>query len=183
MQYLNIAATALMVGQAVALPQGLDWSAIEDPTLAAVPSADIPVVAPEATAAATTVSYAPSAAAASVSAAVSANPSDTSLKIKKRVDNSNCGANTPADDDTSDAFLACTTYNDEANNAPTPSGYDLVYSAQAGSSQGVYGYMGYSVLDTYDTNTCASRCNSVKGCSSFNICKLTTALTPSENKD
>lgn len=31
--------------------------------------------------------------------------------------------------------------------------------------------MGFSILDTYDSELCGSRCDSVKGCSSFNLCK------------
>lgn len=170
MQYTKLAATAILAGTAVALPQGFDWAAIEDPTLEPVPSADIPVVS--AAASATTLSFEPSAAASSVSSAIQADPTDTSLRLRKRVDNSACGANAPQDGDTAEAFLANTAYPAAASNAPTPAGYTLAYQAQQGSSQGVYGYMGYSVLDTYDTQVCSSRCDAVQGCVSFNICRL-----------
>lgn len=170
MQYRTLAAV-LLAGSAIAnpVPQGLDWDAIEDPTLTKVAEPDIPVVG--AKIAQSTVAFAPSeVAAASVSAAVKSNPTDTSMKLKKRVDNSACGAKAPKDDDTAEAFLDDPTYPAAANSAATPKGYVAAYQNKQGSSEGVYGYMGYSILDSYDTQKCASRCEAVKGCVSFNTC-------------
>ncbi|KAK5112768.1 hypothetical protein LTR62_003866 [Meristemomyces frigidus] len=157
---------ALLTGAVVALPQGIDWAAVAD--LAPVPTASIPVVA--AAAQQTTVTFVATAAAQSVSAAVQASPSDTSLKMVKRVDDSGCPASAqPASGDTATAFLSNPEFAALANGAVTPAGYSLAYSNQAGSSQGVYGYMGFSVLESYDTQTCSSLCDAVEGCSSFNI--------------
>ncbi|KAK4561353.1 hypothetical protein LTR86_004670 [Recurvomyces mirabilis] len=162
----SFSVAALVVGAVIAtpVPQGFDWDAIAD--LAPVPSASIPIV--NAAAQQTTVSFAATAAASSVSSAVLAQPTDTSLRMVKRGDNSACAVQ-PSSQDTASAFSSNQDFAADANNAVTPVGYTLAYSNKAGSSEGVYGYMGYSLLDTYDTPTCAARCDSVQGCSSFNI--------------
>lgn len=125
MQYLTLAA-ALLAGNAMGnpMPQGLDWDAIENPSLPKILTADIPVVS--AVASQTVVPFEPTeVAAASVIAAVQADPTDTSMKLRKRVDNSACGANTPADGDTAEAFLANSAYPAAATNAATPDGYSV----------------------------------------------------------
>ncbi|WPH05110.1 Hypothetical protein R9X50_00801100 [Acrodontium crateriforme] len=161
MQYYALA--ALLAGAiASPLPQDLDWAAID--SLEPVPSADIPVV--NAAAAASTVSYAPAQAATSVAAAVQADPTDVTPKVKR--DNSAC-ATTPTSDDTDSAFTSNGDFSTAANGASAPAGYVQVYQNQAGSSQGIYGYMGYSVLPTYDVQQCSENCDAVLGCQSFNI--------------
>lgn len=166
MRYSALA--ALLAGAAIAspVPQDFDWDAID--ALDPVPSASVPVV--DAAAAQTTITFSATPAASSVISAVLADPTDTSLKMVKRVDNSQCAAAvTPSADDTADAFEANTDYSNAALTAPTPKGYVLAYANQTGSSEGVYGYMGYSVLDSYSTTTCSARCDAIVGCSSFNI--------------
>ncbi|KAK5707657.1 hypothetical protein LTR97_000195 [Elasticomyces elasticus] len=156
---------ALLAGAVIAtpVPQGFDFEAID--ALDPVPTASIPIV--DAEAAQTTIPFSATVAAASVSSAVQANPTDTSLKMAKR-DNSDCAIQ-PTADDTAEVFSANTAFSEAANSAAAPAGYSVAYTNQAGSSEGVYGYMGYSVLDTYDTATCAARCNGIVGCSSVNI--------------
>ena len=163
----NYALAALLAGTAIAtpFPQDFDWAAID--SLDPVPSASIPIV--NAAAAATTVSFNPVEAATSVSAAVIANPTDVTPKEKRDTDSTCCA--TPASDDTAYNFINDPDFSSAAINAQTPSGYEEIYSNQPGSSEGIYGYMGYSTLDTYDVETCSSRCDAVIGCQSFNICK------------
>jgi len=177
MQYFAIA--ALLAGAAVAspVPQELDWDAIAD--LDPIPTASVPVV--DAVAAQTTITFSATPAASSVLSAVLADPSDTSLK--KRVDNSQCAESVvPSDDDTADNFEATTAFSDAALSAGTPAGYTQAYANQDGSSEGVYGYMGYSVLDTYDTLTCSQRCDAIVGCQSFNICRSSILLLRVKSK-
>jgi hypothetical protein len=164
----SFAAAVLLAGAAIAspVPQDLDWDAID--ALDPVPTADIPIV--DAAAAQTTITFSATQAASSVSAAVIADPTDVTPKMIKRVDDSGCTVQ-PTADDTSDNFSSNSAFSTAASNAPTPSGWTLAYSNQAGSSEGVYGYQGYSVLETYDTTLCAARCDAIVGCSSFNICK------------
>lgn len=159
---------AVLAGAAIAtpVPQGLDFAAVD--AVQPKPEPTIPVF--EAKAAQTTVSFVASQAASSVVSAVLADPTDTSLKMAKRADNSGCTVE-PASGDTADAFLANPQYPAAANSAATPNGYSLAYQNKQASSQGVYGYMGYAVLDTYDVQLCSSKCDAVQGCSSFNICK------------
>ena len=72
--------------------------------------------------------------------------------------------------DTASAFLALSAFSSSASSAPTPSGYTNAFRNLQGSSQ-AYGYMGYDVLSSYDTNKCAQKCNAKSGCLAFNICK------------
>lgn len=69
------------------------------------------------------------------------------------------------------AFAANPVYGSIANAAPTPAGFTQVFSNLQASSQD-YGYLGYTTLTTYDTNSCAAQCQSITDCYSFNICKL-----------
>lgn len=167
----SYAALALLAGAAVAnpVPQEIDWSAVD--VLEPVAEASVPVV--DAEAAQTTVTYAATQAASSVSAAVMADPTKASPKKVRRSDNSGCDeAIQPAAGDTVEAFKSNDAFSQAAKNAVTPNGYYLAYKDQDGASEGVYGYMGFSVLDEYNVATCADRCNGVEGCSSFNICKI-----------
>ncbi|EUC41388.1 hypothetical protein COCMIDRAFT_8886 [Bipolaris oryzae ATCC 44560] len=56
--------------------------------------------------------------------------------------------------DTPEAFLAFSKFSDVANGAKIPEGYS---------------YMGYFSLSSYDTEACAAKCSTTKGCLSFNI--------------
>lgn len=156
---------ALLAGTAFAspVPQDFDWNAIDD--LDSIPNPDIPVV--NAAAEATHISYAPAPAASSVSSAVLADPTDSTLKVRD-VNNAGCSVQ-PASDDTAENWAATPSFSNVAAGAGTPSGYFQAYATQTGSSEGIYGYMGYDVLSSYDTNKCATNCNKITGCSSFNI--------------
>ena len=54
-----------------------------------------------------------------------------------------------------------------ANNAPTPDGYALVFHNLSASLQ-ASNYMGLYTLTSYDTLTCASKCDQAN-CSAFNV--------------
>ncbi|KAK4624866.1 uncharacterized protein CLAFUR5_05412 [Fulvia fulva] len=161
-------ATAFLAGCALAtpVPQDLDWDAIE--SLDPIETPSIPVV--DAKAAETTMAYVSAAAASAVASAVAASPEDSTITIAGRGiaeavprNNANC-TRQPAANDTPKNFSAR-----YSSNATEVSGYTTAYFNRNGSSEGVYGYMGYSVLDTYNPSQCAERCNANKGCSSFNI--------------
>lgn len=156
-------AVALLAGAVRALPQGIDWDAVENAN--PIPTPSIPVV--NAAAAATTIPVNAAAAVASVSAAVMASPSDTSLKVRR--DNTGCAVQ-PGPNDNPEAFLSNPAFQEAALTAQTPAGYELRYQNQTASSQGVMGYMGFSVLDSYSVPECQKRCEKARGCSSFNIC-------------
>lgn len=166
------AAAALLAGIAYAtpVPQGFDWDAIDAIEPLTFAETEIPVV--DAVAAQTTVALpAATEAAASVSAAVAASPTDTSLKV--RGDFQEVSGCTASSSDTDVAFINNANYGSNALNANRPAGYQVAYLNKNGSTQGVLGYMGYSVIESgaYDQLECAKRCDSTKGCQSFNICK------------
>ncbi|KAG9661666.1 hypothetical protein KCV03_g9039, partial [Aureobasidium melanogenum] len=70
--------------------------------------------------------------------------------------------------DNPSSFLANTAFQAAATNAPIPPGYDNTFT-NLQSSNNAYGYMGFTTLNTYDTNLCASKCNAINGCMAFNI--------------
>lgn len=70
--------------------------------------------------------------------------------------------------DTPAAFAADSTYSDAANGAATPLGFTKVFT-NLGASVNAPGYAGYTLLQTYDVQKCADKCNAIKGCSAFNI--------------
>jgi len=75
-------------------------------------------------------------------------------------------ASTP---DTPAGFQQNGAYGSSARSAAVPSGYTQTFSNLNGSSQ-AYGYLGFTSVTSYDPASCASKCNSIQGCQSFNIC-------------
>ncbi|KAI6086509.1 hypothetical protein F4821DRAFT_238405, partial [Hypoxylon rubiginosum] len=71
--------------------------------------------------------------------------------------------------DTDRAFTRNRAFATVATAAPTPTGYNQTFvNLQARSD--AFGYLGFVVLDSYDTGQCADLCNDVfLGCQSFNI--------------
>ncbi|KAF2717843.1 hypothetical protein K431DRAFT_232193, partial [Polychaeton citri CBS 116435] len=70
--------------------------------------------------------------------------------------------------DSASAFASQTSFGDIASAAPTPSGYDQTFVNLAGSNN-AYGYLGFTTLSTYDTKTCAQKCDKINGCMAVNI--------------
>ncbi|KAH0380250.1 glycoside hydrolase, partial [Aureobasidium melanogenum] len=71
-------------------------------------------------------------------------------------------------DDTVAAFAANTAFAVAASSAPTPSGYSNTFT-NLNASNNAYGYLGYTTLSSYDSQKCASKCNAINGCMSFNL--------------
>ncbi|KAF4550457.1 Hypothetical protein D9617_17g047250 [Elsinoe fawcettii] len=55
-----------------------------------------------------------------------------------------------------------------ALSATTPEGYNNTFTNWNASNQ-AYGYLGYQLLDVYDTTLCAAKCNAIEDCLAFNI--------------
>ncbi|KAF2224071.1 hypothetical protein BDZ85DRAFT_166437, partial [Elsinoe ampelina] len=55
-----------------------------------------------------------------------------------------------------------------ALSASTPDGYNVSFTNWNASNQ-AYGYLGYHLLDVYDTSVCAAKCNEIDDCLAFNI--------------
>lgn len=70
--------------------------------------------------------------------------------------------------DTAEAFLADNYYSQQASSAKNPMGFKSVFS-NTKASPNAPGYLGFTLLDTYDVQTCADKCNAISGCTSFNI--------------
>ncbi|XPS71816.1 hypothetical protein M3J09_003993 [Ascochyta lentis] len=70
--------------------------------------------------------------------------------------------------DTADAFLGDSYYSQQASSAKAPLGFNSVFS-NTKASPNAPGYLGFTLLDTYDVQTCADKCNAISGCTSFNI--------------
>jgi hypothetical protein len=71
-------------------------------------------------------------------------------------------------DDTVSAFASNTAFAAAASSAPIPAGYSNTFT-NLNASNNAYGYMGYTTLSSYDTIKCASKCNAINGCMSFNL--------------
>ncbi|KAG9645674.1 glycoside hydrolase, partial [Aureobasidium melanogenum] len=166
-----VAALAACIVFANAQTFDMDMILAEEP----VPTPSIPVVYvtgdnPTTTASATTVSYAESQAAASVSSEVIAAASSTALDKRAA---STCvpqptGISYKSSPDTASAFLADGYYSSVASAALTPAGYVSTFT-NLQASNNAYGYMGYQLLKTYDTQLCSQKCDNINGCLSFNI--------------
>ena len=55
-----------------------------------------------------------------------------------------------------------------SQNAPTPDGYNVVFTGKDGSLSASR-YMGLYTIDSFDTLTCASKCDRAAGCQAFNM--------------
>lgn len=76
------------------------------------------------------------------------------------------GYGLPSGDDNS--FEANPVYQFAALAAPAPKDYTVAFRNATGSTQQA-GYMGYYVLEVYNTTQCAGFCNSASGCEAFNL--------------
>lgn len=70
--------------------------------------------------------------------------------------------------DSDQAFLADGYYSDAAMAASPPTGYTEAFKNLQASNNAL-GYLGFSLLSSYDTSACASRCDEVNGCQAVNI--------------
>ncbi|OTA98997.1 hypothetical protein M426DRAFT_27908 [Hypoxylon sp. CI-4A] len=71
--------------------------------------------------------------------------------------------------DTENAFLRFRAFATIARQAPTPSGYNETFVNLHARTE-TYGYLGFSVSNSYDTEGCADQCSTVfRGCLGFNI--------------
>ena len=70
--------------------------------------------------------------------------------------------------DTANAFVAEKYFSKVAKAAKVPMGFASVFS-DTKASPNAPGYLGFTLMDTYDVNTCANKCNAIKDCTSFNV--------------
>ncbi|KAF1363070.1 hypothetical protein EJ07DRAFT_163004 [Lizonia empirigonia] len=65
-------------------------------------------------------------------------------------------------------FLNDTSLQEQAMTASTPAGYTQVFQNLKNASQ-ANGYMGYTILSTYNASECADTCTRTLGCQAFNL--------------
>ncbi|KAI5203461.1 hypothetical protein AUEXF2481DRAFT_25966 [Aureobasidium subglaciale EXF-2481] len=142
-----------------------------------VPTPSVPVVyvtgdAATTTASATTVSYVETQAAASVWSEIVAEAAASSTTLGKRAA-STCvpqptGIFHNSNPDTASAFVGDAYYSSIASAAPTPAGYVNTFT-NLQASNNAYGYLGFQLLKTYDTQLCSQQCDKINGCLAFNV--------------
>jgi hypothetical protein len=169
---------------ALAQAQDFDRDALRQ--LEPIPDVSIPVVyatEPATTATATTISYASEASIAAISSALAANPDDsfplnTALE-KRAAAPTSCQAQPTgvslgpqSTDDSASAFTAYPAFSQTAVSAAAasavPSGYVNTFSNMVASNN-AFGYMGFTLLNDYNQQTCADKCTKINGCQAFNI--------------
>lgn len=111
-----------------------------------------------------------------VASALAATITGAPDKIKRQDSGAACsarpaqplGAGPVPSPDNASAFLAFSSFSQAALAAPTPTNYVAAFiNLQAENNAA--GYMGYTLLDSYDTNLCASKCSAIQDCNAFNI--------------
>ncbi|KAH0334374.1 hypothetical protein KCU81_g9484, partial [Aureobasidium melanogenum] len=157
------------------LAQRFDIEAID--AAAPIFAATIPVVYvaatnPTVTATATSVTIAISAAQVSVSAAIIADENEHTMEKRATVSVS-ClpqpsGIDHKSSEDTAQAFLRDPYYANIAKSASTPQGYTTTFM-NLNASNNAYGYLGYSLLQQYDVEACAAKCDEISVCQAENI--------------
>jgi hypothetical protein len=161
-------AALAMTGCAAALPQFIPLGEVAE--IPAAPITETPLGEGAGT---KVIPYSPDAVVAETFASVLADPASADKTLKRRgwdCSEQPLGAGPVPSPDTPEAFLAMEEISNAANNAPVPTGYVNKFKNLKGSNNAV-AYLGYSTLDTYDTQACADSCTKKEGCSSFNICK------------
>jgi hypothetical protein len=161
-------AALAMTGCAAALPQSIPLNEVAE--IPAAPITETPLGDGAGT---KVVPYAPDAVVADTFASVLADPVSADKELKRRgwdCSEQPLGAGPIPSPDTPEAFLAMEEISNAANNAPVPAGYVNKFKNLKGSNNAV-AYLGYTTLDTYDTQACADSCTEKQGCSSFNICE------------
>jgi hypothetical protein len=161
--------------------QDLDWKVVT--RLAPQPNITVPVVyATSGTKinTAASVVYSSSAVLAGVSLAIKQQATQSSDLIigsagivHRRSAASSCaiqptGAGPVPSPDTVAAFLSLSSLSSSALSAAVPDGYLKAFENRQASSNG-YSYMGFSLVQSYDTVTCARKCTAMSGCQAFNI--------------
>ncbi|GAB7354957.1 hypothetical protein MBLNU459_g5572t1 [Dothideomycetes sp. NU459] len=71
--------------------------------------------------------------------------------------------------DTVDAFMAYPAFESMSSNATTPGGYTNIFKGLNASANASPEYLGFYLLDSYDTAACAAHCDSTENCTSFNL--------------
>jgi hypothetical protein len=93
----------------------------------------------------------------------------SSSKVKRNVCDAQIqGAGPVPSPDTDQAFLDLKDFSAAATNAKTPKGYKNTFQDLKAENNAL-GYMGYTLLDSYDVQLCSEKCDAINGCAAFNV--------------
>jgi hypothetical protein len=70
--------------------------------------------------------------------------------------------------DDGSTFRADSYYSNAANAAKVPVGFKSVFT-NTNASPNAPIYLGFTLMDSYDVQSCATKCNAITGCTSFNV--------------
>ena len=158
-RYLAAAAAALLL-YSTASAQDLDIAAVA--AAGPPPSPSIATNVPS-----QTVVYDSDSAQQSAAAQQSASPATPASKVKRAACDPQVMGNGPVPSpDTDDAFVSYSSFSSAALAAPTPFGYVNTFKNLKAENNAL-GYMGYTLLDAYDTIDCSKKCDAINGCSAF----------------
>jgi hypothetical protein len=167
----SLALLGFATASPVALPQDIDFDSYESIPVSPDLSAPVGAIAP-----AVVSSYNPSvAASAAVAGATAAVDADLTKRGSCLAEPAGNGPSVSPDTDT--AFLADPAFSSAALSATAPPGYFLAVgfqNLQASASDPSYLTYISDPLTSYNPAQCASACNAISGCTSFNICKSWT---------
>ncbi|KAF2173537.1 hypothetical protein M409DRAFT_15817 [Zasmidium cellare ATCC 36951] len=102
------------------------------------------------------------------SSAAAEQTSDPSKVKRNACDPQQAGAGPVPSPDTDSAFVTYSAFVSAASAAPTPSGYVNTFK-NFNAMNNALGYMGFTLLDTYDVPLCSRNCDAINGCAAFNV--------------
>lgn len=118
-------------------------------------------------------------AASSISVAVTDAASSAASVVKRSAcgpEPSGYGPVTTDPKDDAASFLANPVYANAANAAAVPAGYDQTFR-NLNASSSAYGYLGFSYLQSYSPQTCATKCKLLGGVPNSFVCTADGFLT------
>lgn len=69
---------------------------------------------------------------------------------------------------TAEAFFSYASFSEAALAAPAPSGYANTFK-NLNAVNNALGYMGFTLMETYDVTACSQKCDAIDGCAAFNV--------------
>lgn len=102
--------------------------------------------------------------AAAVESSAAAQQTSNPSKVKRNAcDPQQAGAGPVPSPDTDSAFVSYSAFASAASAAPTPSGYINTFKNFKAMNNAL-GYMGFTLLDSYDVQACSRKCDAINGC-------------------
>lgn len=103
------------------------------------------------------------------SSAAAQQTADPSKVKRNACDPQQAGAGPVPSPDTDSAFVSYSAFASAASAAPTPLGYVNTFK-NFNAMNNALGYMGFTLMDTYDVTLCSRKCDAINGCKSIMCC-------------